>query len=224
MIVGASRGLGLAMAAELLRRGWRVIATARSGNRAALDALVTGSDGRLSVLQLDVTVSAEIRAAAQSLHGTRLDLLLVNAGVINSAPEAPMLEVPDPEYTGMMLANALGPIRVIECMHACVPADGVIAVMSSRLGSLTANATGFWPAYASSKAALNMLLRNFADRCGGARAVVAVTPGWVRTEMGGTSADLSIEESVPRVVDVLIAAAGKRGSHFLNYDGEAIPW
>jgi len=96
--------------------------------------------------------------------------------------------------------------------------------MSSILGSQTENVSGVWAAYAASKAALNMLLHDFSARHSSRRAVIAMAPGWVRTDMGGAGAALSIEQSIPRVIDVLIGQAGKRGLHYLNYDERSLAW
>jgi len=224
LIAGASRGLGLAMTEELARRGWRVIATRRAEVGSGLRDVADRGGGRVLVERLDVTDLDQIRALRRRLEGRRLDLLLANAGIANPDVSAPMVEVADGDYARLLLTNALGPIRVLEALEDLVPPGGVIAAMSSILGSLTENAGGAWPAYASSKAALNMLLHDFAVRRGRDRAVVAIAPGWVRTEMGGAGADLAIEESVPRVLDVLTAAAGRPGLRYLNYDGRAVSW
>jgi NAD(P)-dependent dehydrogenase (short-subunit alcohol dehydrogenase family) len=97
--------------------------------------------------------------------------------------------------------------------------------MSSDLGSVADNTRGSWEVYRASKAALNMLMRSFAARhIDGTRAMVIVAPGWVRTDMGGPEATLGIEESIPRVVDMLIDQSGKPGLRYLNYRGEVVRW
>lgn len=224
LIAGASRGLGLAMTEDLSRRGWRVIATLRADAANRLRALADRSGGCVLVERLDVTDLDQIRALRRRLEGRRLDLLLANAGITNPDVSASMVDVADGDYSRLLLTNALGPIRVLEVLEDLVLPGGVIAAMSSILGSLTENAGGAWPAYASSKAALNMLLHDFAVRRGRDRAVVAIAPGWVRTDMGGAGAALTIEESVPRVLDVLTTAAGTPGLRYLNYDGRTVSW
>jgi NAD(P)-dependent dehydrogenase (short-subunit alcohol dehydrogenase family) len=97
--------------------------------------------------------------------------------------------------------------------------------MSSRLGSVSENTTGSWNSYAASKAALNLMMRGFASRhADDGRSMVLMAPGWVRTEMGGRAASLSIEESIPRVVDVVSAQRGKPGLQYLNYQGQRVGW
>jgi NAD(P)-dependent dehydrogenase (short-subunit alcohol dehydrogenase family) len=115
-------------------------------------------------------------------------------------------------------------MRVVELFEGLVPEDGVIAVMTSELGSITGN-SGFWELYSSSKAALNMLMKCFASRRGAdSRALLLVAPGWVRTDMGTSSAALSIGESIPFVVDTVEHNRGKAGLRFIDRHGSELPW
>jgi NAD(P)-dependent dehydrogenase (short-subunit alcohol dehydrogenase family) len=224
LIAGASRGLGLALTEELASRGWRVIATGRRNSGSALHALADRSDGKVVVETLDVTSLDQIKALRHRLNGQTLDLVLANAGVTNPDVNAALSDVTDEDFIKLMLTNTLGPIRLLEQLGDQVPDGGVLAAMSSILGSLRENSNAAWPAYASSKAALNLLLHGFAAAHGRKRAVVAMCPGWVRTDMGGTEAALSIEESIPRVADVLTEMVGRTGLHYLNYDGREVQW
>ena len=123
-----------------------------------------------------------------------------------------------------MVTNALSPLRVIEMFADLVPTDGVIAAMSSGLGSVANNTRAGWEIYRASKAALNTLLRSFAVRRGGRRTVLAVAPGWVRTDMGGPDALLDIETSVGGIADAIAARKGQPGSAYVDYQGNDIPW
>ena len=97
--------------------------------------------------------------------------------------------------------------------------------MSSSLGSVALNETGGWEAYRGSKAALNMLMRSYAARhLNDKRSLALVDPDWVRTEMGGDDATLSIEQSIPGVVDNLTAQRGKPGLRYFDYKGASVPW
>ena len=97
--------------------------------------------------------------------------------------------------------------------------------MSSGQGSIANNETGLREVYRGSKAALNMFMRSFAARhAATSRAMVLMAPGWVRTEMGGPHGRLSIEESVPNLVNVLLAKQGKPGLEYLDYLGRTVPW
>ena len=124
----------------------------------------------------------------------------------------------------MLLTNALSPMRVIELFHDQVATNGVIAVMSSELGSIT-NSTGFWELYSSSKAALNMLMKSFSARHpNDPRALLSVAPGWVRTDMGTQDAILEISDSIPLVVDTVSRNAGVPGLRFTDRHGDTLPW
>jgi NAD(P)-dependent dehydrogenase (short-subunit alcohol dehydrogenase family) len=94
--------------------------------------------------------------------------------------------------------------------------------MSSGLGSIS-RSDGYLQVYSASKAALNMLMKGFAARHAASTTVI-IAPGWVRTDLGGPDAPLSIAQSIPRVVDVITSRTGKRGLLFLNYRGKTVPW
>ena len=223
-IVGASRGLGLALAEEYLKRGWNVVATVRGGARTGLHALAERHAGRLEVEQCDINEPDQVAALHTRLKARKFDLLFVNAGVANNASET-IATVSTEDFTRVMITNALSPMRFIEAFQDVVPATGTIGVMSSILGSVAENTYGLWEAYRGSKAALNTFMRSFSARHpDDPRALLLIAPGWVRTDMGGPEADLSIEESIPNVVDLITRLSGKPGVHYYNYDGRQIAW
>jgi NAD(P)-dependent dehydrogenase (short-subunit alcohol dehydrogenase family) len=224
LIVGASRGLGFGLAEEYLKQGWRVIASCRSVKPpAALRDLATNCDGRLRVETVDIDFPEQVTALRDRLAGERIDLLFVVAGISNGAVET-VPTVSTDAFSTMMVTNALSPIRVIEAFADLVPKDGVIAAMSSGLGSVANNLTGGWEGYRASKAALNTMLRSFSVRRGDGRTVLAVAPGWVRTDMGGPSAHLDIETSVTGMVTMIAARRGHPGSAYVDYRGNDVPW
>ncbi len=222
LVVGASRGLGLALAEEWLRRGSRVIATMRGGSR-HLEALAARHPGQLELEEVDIAQALTVRALRQRLEGRRLDVLYINAGIAR-AIEASPVQAEEQDFLDMMLVNALAPVRAAEILGDLVPSGGTIAIMTSELGSI-ANATGAWQLYASSKAALNMLMKGYAAQHGrDGYALLLVAPGWVRTEMGGGDATLSIEESIPLVVDMVEANRGRPGLRYVDRFDQTIPW
>jgi NAD(P)-dependent dehydrogenase (short-subunit alcohol dehydrogenase family) len=221
LIVGASRGLGLALVEEYLKRGWRVVATVRGGGRAALREL---DNDRLEIETVDIAEQDRIAALRSRLAGRRFDLLFVNAGVAND-PDEHIGDVSTEEFVRVMVTNALGPMRVVEALVDLVPPGGAVGVMSSSLGSIASNQSGRWEVYRGSKSALNMYMRCFSIRNGNdSRTYLIMDPGWVRTDMGGSTATLSIEESIPGVVDTISAQSGKPGLQYLNYQGRTLPW
>ena len=225
LIVGASRGLGHAMAAEYLKRGWNVIGTVRGGGaRTRLHDLADEFAGRVEIEVVDICEPLQVTALRDRLSGRVLETLFVNAGVTNDERET-IAEVTTEEFVRVMVTNALSPMRVVETLQDLVPSTGLIGVMSSGQGSIANNETGLREVYRGSKAALNMFMRSFAARhAAGPRAMVVMAPGWVRTDMGGPHARLSIEDSVPSLVDVLLSKLGRPGLEYLDYLGNTVPW
>lgn len=222
LIVGASRGLGLALVGEFLERGWHVIATQRAPSR-DLDTLATRFPGSLRVESVDITHANEVRAMRERLGGDRLDVLFINAGIAR-AIEATPVSVDEADFLDMMLVNSLSPVRAAEILRDLVPEGGTIAIMTSELGSIT-NAEDGWQCYSASKAALNMLMKKYASRyAADDHALLLLAPGWVRTAMGGSDAILSIEESIPLVVDVVEANRGMTGLRYLDRFNRTISW
>lgn len=224
LIIGASRGLGHALAAEYLGRGWQVTATVRGTGRTGLHDLAGSWAGRLHVETVDITVPEEVAALHHRLAGERLDLLFVNAGVTN-APEETVADVPTETFVQLMVTNALSPMRVVEALRDLVLPDGTIGVMSSGQGSIANNDRGGFEIYRASKSALNQLMRSFAARhAGDPRTLLLMAPGWVQTELGGPAAPLTIGQSIPAVVDTIQAQAGKGGLQYLDYRGQTVRW
>ncbi|KVR62817.1 3-oxoacyl-ACP reductase [Burkholderia cepacia] len=225
LLVAASRGLGLAMAEQFLGKGWSVTGTVREGSgRTRLHDLADRFDGRLDIETLDICEPAQLAALRERLSGRRFDMLFVNAGTTNEPTET-IGEVTTDEFVRVMVTNALAPMRVIETLQDRVTADGLIGAMSSGQGSVANNVSGMREVYRGSKAALNQFMRSFAARQADTRrAMVLMAPGWVRTELGGPDARLTIEESVPSLVDVLVAKRARPGLEYLDYLGRTVPW
>jgi NAD(P)-dependent dehydrogenase (short-subunit alcohol dehydrogenase family) len=225
LIVGANRGIGLGVAKAFLAKGWTVIATARDPAKAtALRDLESSHRGRVSIPRLDMNDAQALDAFAASLASSTLDAILVNAGVAGPAHRSASAATAA-ETGALMFTNAIAPIRLARSLAAHLrPGSGVLAFSSSYMGSVAENPGGH-ELYRASKAALNSLTRGlWAELCGRKLTVVSLHPGWVRTEMGGPDAAVSVEDSAAGIVTVLEQQSGAHQHMFLDYTGKPLPW
>ena len=210
LITGAGRGLGQELARQYAADGWRVISTER---------------GAKAQYPLDVTDRAQVDRLATKLKRAPIDVLFCNAGIIGKRGMA--LGSFDYEaWADVLRVNLLGAASVIEALVENVAASErkVIAVMSSRLGSIT-ESSGMTLPYATSKAALNLLAKGLAATLAPRGIlVVALSPGWVRTDMGGAGAPLSPETSVGGLRKVIAGLKASDSGKFFSHDGSTIPW
>ena len=214
LVVGASRGIGLGLAHELGRRGWRVIATVRDPAQAG--ALGEG----IRVETVDIADAASSAGLAERLSREAIDLLVVNAGV-NTPRHQSVERATEEELGALIMTNAVGPVRLARLLLPAIAEGGTIAFMSSRMGSIAENSGGE-DLYRMSKSALNMLGKSLAAGIGAGSRVLLLHPGWVRTDMGGSHAPLSVEESARGLADVL--ERGEGVPEFVDHRGEALPW
>lgn len=225
LIAGASRGLGEAMAAEFLGRGWTVVGTVRGDGPTGLHDLAATHPDRLAIERLDITDPDGIAALRDRLSGLSLDILFINGGIVGSPPQVSFVDVATEEFTRVFATNALGAMRAVAVLQALVRAGGMVGVMSSGQGSVANNTGGGDDVYRASKAALNQLMRSHAARhAEDGRSFVLMAPGWIRTDLGGPKAPFGIDEAVPQVVDTLIAGQGRPGLRFIDRHGVDVPW
>jgi NAD(P)-dependent dehydrogenase (short-subunit alcohol dehydrogenase family) len=222
LITGAGRGLGLEFARQYAAEGWKVIGTIRDpGAREMLAA--AGADIRAQVL--DVTDRAALARLAADLKGDPIDVLVCNAGIMGPSG-ASLGKIDYAAWEQVLRVNVLGAAAAAEAFAENVAASRqkIIAMISSRLGSV-GEAYRAEYLYGPSKAALNAFSRalsiGLAER---GVTVVALSPGWVRTDMGGKSAPLAPETSVSGMRKVIEGLTSKQSGRFLNYDGSDIPW
>jgi len=225
LLIGASRGLGYAMAVECLKRGWNIVGTVRESAPTELHDLAHAHAGRVEIEHLDITEPDQIAALRDRLSGRRFDVLFVNSGTANNNQNETIAEVSAEEFVHVMVTNALGPMRVIEALQDLVSTDGLIGIMSSGQGSVAGNEKGGHEVYRGSKAALNQYMRSYAARhAGEPRALLLLAPGWIRTALGGPDAPFGLEEAVPDIVNTLLSKRGKPGLEYLDRMGRAVPW
>ncbi|WP_022880096.1 SDR family NAD(P)-dependent oxidoreductase [Microbacterium sp. B19] len=225
LVVGASRGLGLAIARTYVERGARVVATVRGEVPEPLRAVRDAAPDRVEFEHVDIADGASITALAKRLEGRTFDLLFVVAGISLAPRTQAAADIDDDDFALTMATNALGAMRVVERLHPLVAETGTIAVLSSGQGSITNNTSGGFEVYRASKAAVNQLMRSFAARhADDSRALLLLAPGWIRTDMGGAGAGLEIDEAIPPLIDTVEAQRGAPGLRFLDRTGTPVPW
>ena len=218
LIIGASRGIGRELARQYLADGWRVIATARKPDDCASLAAM-GAEPH----QLDVTNTDAIAAIGWKLDDERIDVAVLNAGLYGPRHDGFPTEA---DFDAVMHTNVLAAMRLLPIIAPLVASTrGKLAVISSRMGSISMRDSAGGTLYRASKAALNSVLADTALTFGPQGATcVAFHPGWVRTDMGGDGADLAVEDSVAGLRATLASLSAADNGRFLNYDGQPIAW
>lgn len=221
LIVGASRGLGLGLAKELLDRGWHVTATVRSAPK---NSELLEYHGQVRLDTIDINNLTTVDAFVRRVHDEVFDVIFINAGI--GGPEGQTAETITPEeMSHLFMTNAISPVRLAYKLLPMVkPETGILAFMTSILGSVAKNDHGMAPLYSASKAALNQLTRGFVAKLEERITVLSLHPGWVKTDMGGPHADIDVRTSVKGLADLLKAKAGSRKHEYLDYRGETLPW
>ena len=231
-ITGANRGLGLEHARQYVDQGWQVTVTARDPEAATdLQALCERHGDALRIVQLDVTDHAAIEALAEQLDGTPIDILLNNAGSFGpaGAPEGMAYQsLANMDYgiwRELLEINLLAPFKIAVALRPNLIAGDqrLLVMMSTGLASITENLHGGAYAYRSSKAGLNILARGMAAEWPDL-IVIAMSPGWCRTDLGGPDAPIDPVDSV-RAQQALYSRLGSADTgRFIDMDGETVPW
>jgi len=222
VITGANRGIGLALATRYASEGWTIHATAREPEKAtALKALPN-----TTVYPLDVTSQASIDAFAKALDGLPVDHLINNSGIMGPR-ELPFGSSQMADWVEVLTVNTAAPWLVTERLAANLEAGKGkrVGIVSSQLGSITNASLGWPPLYGTSKTGVNMVGRMLslilADK---GIVLLLLHPGWVRTDMGGSSADISAEESADGIYTRLKDSTPEMNGCFFTYDGTPMPW
>lgn len=217
LIAGASRGIGLEMAQQAAARGDRVIATVR-GEAGALDGVAD------QVLRMDVTDEAGISAAAGEVAGP-IDLMVCNAGIYRGRGGLDSEDIGADAWQTALMTNVAGPFFVVRgFLPKIASPGGKIAIISSKMGSSELAPGGGFIYRASKAAATNLACNLAADLRPRGIAVGSYHPGWVRTDMGGQGADISVEESARGLLAQFEALSMETTGVFADYTGERIPF
>lgn len=225
-ITGTTRGIGLELVRQFLEAGSKVFAAARDPESDALQSLKAAHGDQLQLLALDVTNSTEIQAAVTSLAGQPVNLLINNAGLYQSRSDD-AASLATETWLQEFHVNAIAPFMVTRALRGNLAAaeDALVAMISSKMGSMSDNTSGGAYSYRSSKAALNAVTVCLAqDLAGDGTRVVALHPGWVRTDMGGANAPVDASQSASGLRKVMIGIDETQNGGFFDYTGAAIPW
>ena len=227
LVTGANRGLGLEFVRQYAAEGWRVYAGCRAPADAdALRTLADAAAERLSIHALDVQDRTSIQRLVAELADQPIDLLINNAAIWGSAQQL-LGGLDDRIWAEVLDVDVVGPVRVTEAFLENVAASArrTVVMLSSRLGSIASNDSGGRLMYRAAKAGLNAVAKSLAvDLAPRGIVCIALSPGWVRTEMGGPGAPLSVTESVTGMRQVIERLDSSQSGSFLHYDGSIMPW
>lgn len=227
LITGANRSIGLALAKEYYKSGWRVIACMRDVNNAKDLREFTKNNDRLRIVKLDVSNPDDIRSLTSELNEESIDILINNAG-IGVAPEMKFGDVDQAGFLEIFKINSIAPVLVSQALVDQIAKSRlkIIANMASRLASIELNTDSGYFIYRASKAALNMATKSMAiDLKSRGISVISLRPGLVKgSGLGGPNATTSLEESAEGMHAILNNITLRDSGIFINYDGERFPW
>ncbi len=226
LITGANRGIGLEFAEQFAADGWRVIACCRNpAGATGLQQLAADYSG-VEIHPLDVADYDQVAALSQRLQDCALDILLCNAGIYGPSGKA-FGEVEAAPWREVFEVNTIAPMMLAQAFAAQVAASErkLIAMVSSKMGSIDDNGSGGAYIYRSSKTALNQVAKSLSiDLAGRGISVLALHPGWVRTDMGGANAETEVGDSVSGLRRIILSAGPAQSGRFFDFSGEVIPW
>jgi NAD(P)-dependent dehydrogenase (short-subunit alcohol dehydrogenase family) len=219
LVTGAGRGIGLEFARQYRASGWHVVATCRNAEAASVLRAIG-----CATLLLDVTDAAAIDAFAAGIPLRSLDLAILNAGT--AGRRTSVLDPTDADdFDAVMRTNVFGPMRLFVALSDRIAEGGRIAAISSRMGSLGCTANGRSALYRASKAALNAVARAASFELAPRGVIVVVlSPGWVKTDMGGAQADLDVATSVAGMRIAIERTGLADSGRFVDHAEAAIDW
>jgi NAD(P)-dependent dehydrogenase (short-subunit alcohol dehydrogenase family) len=227
LITGANRGIGLELTRQYLKRQTRVLAACRTPESAqSLSELKQSNPETLKIYPLEVTDDNSVKTLADALRNESIDVLINNAG-ISGGERQDIREMDYSRWALTLAVNTISPFRVTVALLDNLRRSRKprIITLSSQLGSmLRPTSTGNY-AYRSSKAAVNKVMQGLAVDLRSENIIVCpVHPGWVQTDMGGSKADLTVQESASGLIRLIDRLELSDSGHFLKWNGEEHPW
>ncbi|MFT4768281.1 MAG: NAD(P)-dependent dehydrogenase (short-subunit alcohol dehydrogenase family) [Glaciecola sp.] len=225
LITGVNRGLGLEFITQYAAAGWSVIGTCRDPSSASEAQAVVASAGNVTLYQLDVSEPEAVKALAETLKGTSIDVLILNAGLMAERTGLGTFNAED--FLQVLNVNVVAPAIFIQAFadHVAASERKIIVGMGSTLGSIAGNTSGGMYSYRSSKAGLHAIMRTASvDLRDKGVTAIAMHPGWVVTDMGGDGADIRTSESISGMMSVIDGLSISDSGRLLTYAGEELPW
>jgi len=225
LITGANRGLGFELAKQYHSAGWRVIACCRDPEYAEKLRYLSNNTDTLLIIKLDIFKIEEIKNLTTKLANETIDILINNAGVYSDDLS---LDDIDPEtWLETFKINTIAPVMIAQALISQIARgqDKIIVNISSSMASIDMNRSGDHCIYRTTKAALNAATRCMAmEYKNKSIAVLALDPGWVQTDMGGSGAQITPEKSVNSIRSILELLTLESSGEFISYDGKRLSW
>ena len=226
LITGANRGIGLELSGQFAEDGWQVLACCRNPADAGELQALSGKHPAIEIHALDVTDYEQMTALSNQLVGRTIDVLLSNAGIYGSKGVG-FGGVDPEEWRQVFEVNTIAPLMLVQAFVEQVAASQqkLVAIISSKVGSIADNSSGGSYVYRSSKTAVNQVVKCLSnDLAERGIAAISLHPGWVQTEMGGPNAEISTNESVSGLKNILQSAGTAQNGQFIEFNGDHIPW
>ncbi len=227
-ITGASRGIGLGFSRAYLARGDRVFGAVRYLESDGVHELSAQYPDNFTPVRMDVSDRESVERAGREVRRQTdvLDLLINNAGIATPPNEQRIEDISEADIRAVFEVNTLGPLRVAQELFPLLRAstNAKVVMISSNAGSIAGQGGGRGVPYCVSKAGLNMLTKLLSFHCAAdGAAIVAIHPGWVATDLGGSDGALSVQESVSHMMK-LIAGLTADSPLYVDYAGREMPW
>ena len=227
LITGANRGIGLGFVKKFLKRNSKVFCTSRKISKSKeLILLKKEFSKNLEIVELDLLEEESPKILSDFLSNQAIDIFINNAGVIGNSNQS-FNAVSSENWIDVLKVNLIAPLLITQSILENIKksAHKKIYFLSSKVGSIEDNSSGGMYLYRSSKTALNQIVKSLSiDLKPTVISVISLHPGWVKTDMGGPHALISVEESVNGMLKVILNTDIRNSGQFLNYDGCEIPW